>query len=363
METDSIFRAMVDQQASDLFLKVGAPPFLRVRGQLQACGSEALTRADLLQLADELLGPERQQRLQDERELNVAFERERIGRFRANVLWQRGSLAMVVRRVQASIPDFAALHLPVQALNALATERRGLVLITGATSNGKSTTVASLLQYLNHAAPCHIVTLEDPIEYVFEEDKAVINQREIGLDTRSFSEGLKNALRQSPDVLFLSDIRDEETMESALLASEAGQLVLSCIHTTNALTTIERVVSFFPPHQQQTIRFRLSLTLKGIISQRLLPRLDAQGQIPACEVLVVTPSIRKALQDGRAEMIPELLRDGALQGMQTMTQSLYALVRQGRVSLEVARAAADQPDELDLAVREIRATRDVRRPA
>jgi len=359
MEIEQIFQTMVEHSASDLFLKVGACPFLRVDGQLQAVGEQRVNRAELLQFAYDLMGPERQQLFQAQRELNFAFERDRAGRFRANVLWQRSSVALVIRRIQDQVPDFDALHLPAAPLQQLAKERRGLVLIGGPTGSGKSTTAAALLEHINRTMSCHIVTLEDPVEFLFREQRSVINQREVGVDTRSFSEGLKNVLRQSPDVLFISDIRDRETMESALLAAESGQLVLSCIHTTNVLTTIERMLSFFSPHQHQTVRFRLSLVLKGIVCLRLLPRGDhTGGQLPACEVLITTPRIRECLREGQPEQIPPLLHEGAMHGMQTMTQALYQLVRSGAVALEDAAAVAESPEELRLALQEVRSTRD-----
>ena len=358
MDTDHLFQAMVQQQASDLFLKVGSRPCVRVRGQLQPIGAEPLSRADLLQLAHDLMGPERQQLFQRERELNFAFAIEAVGRFRANVLWQRGSLALVIRRIQDCLPTFEELNLPAAVLTRFTQARQGLVLVSGPTGSGKSTTVAAMLDAINRTQACHIVTLEDPIEFLFEERQAVINQREVGVDTKSFSEGLKSVLRQSPDVLFVSDLRDREAMEAALVAAESGQLVLSCIHTTNAMTTIERLVTSFPPHQQSVVRFRLSLVLKGIVSLRLLPRLTGQGQIPACEILVTTPRIRELIQTGAVDQIPPLLQDGALQGMQTLTQALYHLVRHGEVALDEARAIADKPEELDLMLREVRGIRD-----
>ncbi|MBI3311912.1 MAG: PilT/PilU family type 4a pilus ATPase [Candidatus Omnitrophica bacterium] len=360
MDLDRVFSAVVEQQASDVFLKVGAPAYLRIRGRLQALGPQPLSRADLLQFAYDLMGPERQQVFQAQRELNFAFERDAAGRFRANVLWQRGNLALVIRRIHDRIPSFEDLNLPAEVLRRFAKERQGLVLITGPTGNGKSTTVAATLECINQTSACHIVTLEDPIEFLFEEKQAVINQREIGVDTRSFSEGLKNVFRQSPDVLFLSDLRDRETTEAALLAAEAGQLVLSCIHATNAMTTVERLVACFPPTQQSMIRFRLSLVLNGVLSLRLVPRCDGPGQVPACEVLVMTPTVRELIREGRSEQLPHALHEGAIHGMQTMTQALYQLIRKGWISVEAALAVSEHPDELQRAIREIRAIRDAR---
>jgi len=358
MDFNRVLQEMVDRDASDLLLKVGTPPHVRIRGALLPVGSEVMTRADLWQIADDLLGAERQHVVQAQREANFAFERESLGRFRTNVMWQRGNLAFVIRRVRRHIEGFRALNLPEGPLSRLTREPRGLVLIAGPTGSGKSTTSAAMLEVINEQMPCHIVTLEDPIEVVFEERRAVINQREIGVDTRSFSDGLKHVLRQSPDVLFLSDLRDREAMEAALVAAESGQLVLTCIHTTNVPTTIERLVTFFPPHQHEAVRLRLSLVLKGIVCLRLLTQADEQGQVPACEILIATPRVREVIREGHTDQLPALLREGAIHGMQTLTQSLEHLVRNGRVTREAALQAADQPEELTLALQQIRGMHD-----
>lgn len=359
MDVDRLFNAMVQQEASDLFLKVGNRPFLRIHGKLVPIGDAPLDQDDVVTLASELMGPHRRQLFHAQRELNFAFDRAGIGRFRANILWQKGTVALVIRRIQRQSASFAQLHLPGEVLARLMEEQYGLILITGPTGSGKSTTIAAMLEYINQTTPRHIVTLEDPIEYQFEEAQAIINQREVGVDTRSFSEGLKNVLRQSPDVLFISDIRDRESLEAAIIAAEAGQLVLSCLHTTNAVTTIERLVALFPPHQQQLIRLRLSLILRGVVSLRLLLRADGAGRIPACEILIASPMVRELLRDGRTDQLPSAMHDGAMYGMQTFTQALYRRFRQGEVTLEEALRYADSPEELQLAVREIRATRDV----
>ena len=351
---------MVEQEASDLFLKVGSTPFLRINGTLLPVGGETLTSDGIITFTSELMGPERRQLFHADREMNFAFDRPGVGRFRANVLWQKGTIALVIRRVLRSAPTFEELSLPGEMLQRIMQERYGLVLVTGPTGSGKSTTIAAMLDYLNRTVAKHIITLEDPIEFQFEENRAVINQREIGVDTRSFSEGLKNSLRQSPDVLFVSDIRERETMEAALLAAEAGQLVLSCVHTNNVVTTVERLCAFFPSFQQELIRLRLSLVLRGVICTRLLMRADGAGRIPVCEVLTSTPRVREILREGRTQDLPETMHSGAMFGMQTFTQALYARYRNGDVTLEEALRYADSPDELQLAVREIRQTRDVR---
>jgi len=359
MDIERLFRAMAEQDASDLFLKVGTTPFLRIHGKLIPVGEEKLASEQITTFATELMGPDRRQLFHAEREMNFAFERAGLGRFRANILWQKGTIALVVRRIQRLIPAFEELNLPGEVLRRFMSEQHGLVLITGPTGSGKSTTTASMLDSVNQTTPKHIVTLEDPIEFQFEEAQAIINQREIGVDTRSFSEGLKNVMRQSPDVLFVSDIRERETMESALLAAEAGLLVLSCIHTNNIVTTIERLVAFFPSYQHQLIRLRLSLVLRGVVSMRLLMRADGTGRIPACEILVATPRVRELLREGRTELLPETLHDGGMVGMQTFTQALYQRYRSSEVDLEEALRYADSPEELQLAIREIRSTRDV----
>ena len=359
MDLDGLLKAMVDQEASDLFLKVGNRPFLRLHGRLLPLGDQKLDRKQLTDSAGDLMGPMRRQVFHAQRELNFAFERPGLGRFRANVLWQRGLPALVIRRIPRECRSLTELNLPAEVLIRMMEEPHGLILVTGPTGSGKSTTVAALLNHVNQTLPKHIVTLEDPIEFQFEELQAVINQREIGEDTLSFSEGLKNVLRQSPDILYLSDIRDQEGIEAAVQASEAGQLVLSCLHTTNTVTTVERVVAFFPPHQQHLIRLRLSLILRGIVSLRLLRRRDGQGRIPATEVLIASPTVRDLIRDGRTEQLPAVMRDSALYGMQTFAQSLYQRCREGSVELEEALRHADSPEELQLALREIRATRDV----
>ncbi len=359
MEFERLLRGLVEQEASDLFLKVGNHPFLRLHGKLIPIGESKLTTEDVVGAALELMGADRRQMFHAERELNFAFERAGLGRFRANVLWQRGTMALVIRRINRLIPSFEELNLPGDVLGRLMQERHGLVLVTGPTGSGKSTTIASMLDFINQSLPKHILTLEDPIEFQFEETQAIINQREIGVDTRSFSEGLKNSLRQSPDILYVSDIRDKETMEAALLAAEAGQLVLSCIHTNNVPTTVERIIAFFPSYQQDLIRLRLSQVLRGVVSMRLLLRHDGTGRVPACEILTVTPRVREIIREGRTTELPEAMHTGAMFGMKTFTQALYERYRQGEVDLEEALRYADSPEELQLAVREIRATRDV----
>lgn len=359
MELNPLLQGLVEQEATDLFLKGGNRPFLRRHGVLVALAGEPLTSEQVTALVTELMGPSQRQQFYADRELNFAFDRAGLGRFRANLMWQQGRVALVIRRVPRLIPSFDALHLPAEVLQRLSREPQGLVLITGSTDAGKSTTAAAILEHINQTTALHIVTLEDPIEYQFDEARALINQREIGGDTRSFREGLKHVLRQSPDVLFVSDIRERDTMEAALLAAEAGQLVISCLHTTNVVTTIERLVAFFPVHEHTVIRLRLSQALRGVIAQRLVPRQDGQGRVPVCEVLISTPTVRELIREGQTARLPAVMEEGSLFGMQTFTQALYWRVRQKNIAPQAARRAADSPEALDLALKDIRPIRDV----
>jgi len=308
------------------------------------------------------MGSERQKALKVNREINFAFNQDGIGRFRANAYFEKGSLALVIRLIQGEIQSLEELDLPAEPLKQIMEASHGLLLITGRTGSGKSTTAASVLEHLNQTKACHIVTLEDPIEFLLKEKKAVVSQREVGLDTLSFEEGLKSIFRQSADVLFISDIYDQRVMEIVLLAAESGQMVVSCLHAANVINALERVIAFFPEHQQPAVQFRLSLALRGIVSQRLLPRQGGSGLIPACEVMVATPTMTKLLREGRLVEMPPLMEEGGIQGMQTLCQALYQRVHRRQVEAEAALKVADSPEELELALREIRATKDVRSP-
>jgi twitching motility protein PilT len=357
MHIDQLLSAMDQDDASDLYLKEGNRPFLRTRGQLVPQGEDRLAHTEVEQLAQDLMGPERTTALRAQLEMNFAFERSGLGRFRANVLFQQGKLALVIRRIQRVVRTFEELALPARVLRDLVMQPKGLLLVTGATSQGKSTTIASMVDYINHHMCKHIVTLEDPVEFVFQEDQSLINQREIGADTRSFEHALKNILRQSSDIIYLSDIRDTETMASAVMAAEAGNLVLSCLHSVNVINTIERMVAFFPPYQQGQVRLRLSTVLQGIVSIRLVARLDGTGRVPACEVLVATPTVRELIREGRASELYPYMEDGGMFGMQSFHQSLAQLVQHGLVTTDAAKRHADSPDELALRLKHVQPTK------
>lgn len=355
-DINTFLREAAERDASDLYLKAGNRPFLRVDGQLAPLAGSPLTVEDLVAITRHLLGEERQRQFTQFHEQNFAFEADGVGRFRANALYQRGRPALIIRRIRQRVPTFQELNLPTEVLRRFAEESRGLILFTGTTGSGKSTTVASWLDYINQHYAKHIVTLEDPIEFVFAEQQSVINQREVGLDTPSFSEGLKHVLRQSPDVLYVSDLRDQETVTSAINGAEAGLLVVACLHTLNATNTIERLVNFFPPHQHAEVRLLLSMVLRGVMSLRLIPR-QSGGRVPACEVMVVTPTIRELIKEDRTDHMPPFLQEGALFGMQTFHQALVHLYRNGQITLENARRFADSRDELELALKDVQGFR------
>ena len=358
---DDYLKQAVERRASDVYLKPGCHPMVRIDGQLVPIGDGVLTAAAVEEAARSLMGEERLAQFQRSPELNFAFHRGKLGRFRANALLQRGQFMLVIRCVRQAVQSFEELHLPAKLLTDWATAPRGLVLITGTTGSGKSTTAAAILNYLNHHAAKHIVTVEDPIEFVVADVQSMITQREVGLDTNSFPEALRSVMRQAADVLYLSDIRDQPTMAQVLAAAETGHLVISCLHTINATNTLERMLNFFPPHNHNEIRLQLSLLLRGIISLRLLPRLDGQGRIPAYETLVVTPTIRELIREWKLHEISGFLQEGALYGMQTFTQSLVQLYESGLVGLEEVRRVADSRDELDVILRQVRTTSEAQR--
>jgi twitching motility protein PilT len=277
-----------------------------------------------------------------------------VGRFRANIFRQRGRLCLVFRHVLDTIPTLEDLNLPVRQVEELASLQRGLVLVTGTAGSGKSTTLASMVEFMNHHFARHIVTIEDPIEFVFLDRMSMINQREIGFDTLDYSSALRHVVRQTPDVILLGEMRDPETVTAALSAAETGHLVLSSLHTVNAVQTVERILSFYPPHQHDQVRLQLSLVLEGVVSQRLLPRKGDQSRVPAVEVLLGTPTVRDLLYEGKTRELTKAIHEGShYYGSQTFQQSLVLLYRNGLISFDDALAASDNPDELKLDLRGI----------
>ena len=348
------FKVMVKEQASDLILRTGQRPVARVEGKIRFLAEEPVSEAQSEALLAHILSPDELMQFQVMREKDTAIVLPGIGRFRANILRSRRRTAFVFRHVKESVPNMEALGLPAAPLQRLANAQRGLVLVTGIAGSGKSTTLASMIDHINTRSSRHIVTIEDPIEYVFRDGKSAITQREIGIDTPDYHTALKSVVRQTPDVILVGEMRDLETVSAALTAAETGHLVLSTLHTVNAVQTVERIISFFPPHQHQTIRLQLSLVLEGVVSQRLITRRSEAGRVPAVEIMIGTPTVKEMVLEGRTRELAAALEEGhEYYGSQSFNQSLAGLVRDHRIDLEDALAAADSPDELRLALRGI----------
>ena len=348
------FSTMVREGASDLILRTGHKPVMRVDGEIRFL-SDALfgdEAGDIL-LAH-ILDEDEQADFRVRREKDTAFVVPGTGRFRCNILRQRRRTAFVFRHVKETVPSMEDLVLPAGAIQRLALLHRGLVLVTGIAGSGKSTTLAAMIDYVNNRAHRHIVTIEDPIEFIFQDNLCAITQREIGIDTEDCGTALKAAVRQTPDIILVGEMRDKETVSAALMAAETGHLVLSTLHTVNAVQTVERIISFFPPHQHDTIRMQLSLVLEGIVSQRLIGRRATDGRVPAVEVLLGTPTVKEMILEGRTRELHEALEQGhEYYGSQSFNQCLVGLVRQEIIDYEDAMEAADNPDELKLALRGI----------
>ena len=347
--------------ASDLHLKVGRPPGMRVHGHLApADGMAALVPEDTARIAEQMMTAAQLARLDEHAEVDLAYEVEGMGRFRVNAFRQRGQVGMVLRVIAESVPSFDDLGLP-PVLTSISEERRGLVLVTGTTGSGKSTTLAAIVDRINTTRPENIVTIEDPIEYLHRDKRGFVNQREVGVDTGNFATALRAALRQDPDVILVGEMRDRETISVALLAAETGHLVLSTLHTLDAAETIQRIIAVFPPEEQKQIRHQLASTLKAVVSQRLMRRADGHGRVPAVEVLVSTAYIRDCIANPeKTGLIRDAIAAGASQyGMQTFDQSLFKLHEQGLVTYEEALAGSTNPGEFKLRVSGIRASSDL----
>jgi twitching motility protein PilT len=338
---------LVTQEGSDLHVKVGTPPKLRLSGSLLPIDHGPLTHDETEAIADAIVPAERRGRFDAAGEIDFAYSIPQVGRFRVNVFRQRGSVSVVLRRLRFGGPTFAEMHLP-ETIRTLAQEHRGLVLVTGPTGSGKTTTLAAMIEHLNHTRQCHVVTIEDPIEVLFRDDVASINQREVGQDTDSFLSALRAALRQDPDVILIGEMRDTETVRAALQAAETGHLVLSTLHTVDATETVNRCVDFFPPYQQNQIRLTLAGALKGIVCQRLVPTIDG-GLLPCHEILVNTGRIAERIADpDKTAEIHEVIAEGRYYGMITFDQSLLELVKDGRISVDSALAASTSPHDFQL---------------
>lgn len=358
MHINDILKVAAERQASDIHLKVGAHPVMRVDGNLQVMTEfKRLMQEDTIAMAFSIMSSRQKERFKHQLEIDIAYSVPGLGRFRCNIFQQRGSVGLVLRLIPARIQAFKELLLP-PVLEKICEEQRGLVLVTGTTGSGKSTTLASMVDYINTRRVEHIMTIEDPIEFLHRDKKSIINQREVDVDTKGFALALRSALRQDPDVILVGEMRDYETIETALLAAETGHLVFSTLHTLDATESINRIISVFPPHQQKQIRIQLSSVLKAILSMRLLPRADGMGRVPAVEVLISTPYIRDCVENKeKTKLIRDAIAQGTSQyGMQTFDQSLYQLYKNGLITLEEAFRRATNPDEFRLRIQGIQST-------
>jgi twitching motility protein PilT len=355
----AVFQQMVQRGASDLHLKVGRAPTLRLHGDLVPLDFPALKPEDLKGLAEQLMTPRQLKEFADEREADFAIGVPGIGRFRVNVYQQRGTMAYALRVVPYQARGIAELNLP-PVLGEIALRPRGLVLVTGVTGSGKSTALAAMIQHINEHRRANIITIEDPIEFLHRDINSHINQREVGTDTGSFAQALRRVLRQDPDVILLGEIRDLDTLDTALKAADTGHLVFSTLHALDAAQTINRILSFYPPHQQAEVRFSLSSALAAIVSMRLVPRADQAGRVPACEVLVNTATVRDQIRDMDKSLdIPDMIREGTVQyGMQTFDQSLMAWYSKGVISYDAAVFHATNPSEFALRAQGVAASSD-----
>jgi twitching motility protein PilU len=350
MDINDLLIHMASRQASDLYLKTEAPPMLRSAGQLAPLGETPLTPEAVEQLAGQMMQPRHKREFEQRQQVNLAYYSPTLGRYRVNIYTQRSAPAIVIRRIKSEIPTFQELRLP-KAIAELAMAPRGLVLITGPTGSGKATTLAAMIDYRNRNAPGHIVTIEDPIEFVHADHQSLVSQREVGTDCDSFNTALRDALRQTPDVILIGEMRDVESATAAVHFAETGHLVLSTLHSINASQTIERVLHFFPQESHDNVQLQLSLNLIGVLSQRLIPQRNGQGLVLAVEMMLATPHIRDLLKKGNIAGIRAAMQGGVQEGMQTFDQAVYALIQAGVIDTEIGMQYADSPNDVRLRLR------------
>jgi len=361
MEINDLLRKAYALDASDLHIKVGSPPILRIYGELTPLTTEGkVSHEDATKLALSVMTPAQTEVFKKKSDLDLAYSVPGLGRFRCNVFMQRGTVGLVFRVIPTRIPTIDELNLP-EVIKKISMEQRGLILVTGTTGSGKSTTLAAMIDLINTSRTEHVMTIEDPIEYLHRDKKSIINQREIGSDTESFSKALRQALRQDPDIILVGEMRDFETIQTSLVAAETGHLVLSTLHTIDAAETINRIIAVFPPYQHKQVRMQLAAVLRGIISMRLMPKADGKGRVPAVEVLVATATIKDCVLDpDKTKMITDVIEQGAIHyGMQTFDQSLFSLYRTGLITYEEALRRATNPDDFILKVKGIQSTSEL----
>ncbi len=353
-ELHKYFRAAIKTQANDLHLKVGQPPKLRLYGRLKDTTGEILTEQKMEKLVFEILSPAQKEIFLEHGTLDFAHEIGDEDRFRINIFRQRGMISLAARRVSANVPPFEELHLP-KTLETICDRTQGLVLVVGPTGCGKTTTIASMINHINHTRPCHIVTIEDPIEYLFKDAKAIVSQREIGIDVQDFEDALRYLMRQDPDVVFVGEMRDARTVTAGMRAAETGHLVFGTMHSANASQAIHRLLDLFPQDERDLARQTLSLAVKAIISQVLLPSItEGIDRLPAVEILLANPAVRKLISEGREADLPSVIRSCQQEGMQDLTDNLCKLVKDGSIHPEEAYKYAPSKEELKMALKGIR---------
>ena len=358
VDINELLKKAVQIGASDLHVKAGSVPIIRLHGELTTLsGEKRLTLEDTANIASTIMNEAQQEAFKKKNEIDISHSIPGFGRFRCNTFVQRGTIGMVFRVIPTKIPDIEQLYLP-PVLKKIALEPRGLILVTGTTGSGKTTTLASMIEFINLNRTNNIITIEDPIEFLFRDKSSIISQREIGSDTESFSKALRSALRQDPDVILVGEMRDFETIQTALVAAETGHLVLSTLHTVDATETVNRIIAVFPPYQHKQIRMQLASILRAIISMRLVPRADGKGRVPAVEVLIGTSTIKDCVEDpDKTKLIPDFIAQGYTQyGMQTFDQSLFDLYKNGLITYEDALQRATKPDDFVLKIKGIRST-------
>jgi twitching motility protein PilT len=362
MDLSEVLLVALNNRASDIHFKVGQPPVLRIDGELVPLKDySAMDASEIAKLAYQIMNERQRERFLREMEIDMGYGISGMGRFRVNIFQQRGTIAIALRVIPFGIKGFEELNLPVDVMDRIAREVRGLVLLTGTTGSGKSTTLAALIDKINTDRRSHIITIEDPIEFLHRDQKGIVSQREIGTDTDNFAQALKMALRQDPDVILVGEMRDFETIETAILAAETGHLVLSTLHTLDAAETVNRIVAVYPPYQQKQIRLQLAGILKAVVSQRLLPRADGMGRVPAVEIMLSTSRIRECIVDkDKTQDIHDAIAEGhATYHMQTFDQSLMSLLKRELITYEEALRHSSNPDDFALRVKGILATSDM----
>jgi twitching motility protein PilT len=344
---EKYLRMMREKNASDLHIKVGQPMVFRIDGELAKVGDEKLSERDTQEMAYSLMSEKQIKQFETQREMDLAFELKDVARFRTNTFWQRGCVGIAIRLLPLKIPNMVECGLPEDVvIDRILNKKKGLILVTGATGSGKSTSIASMLEWINTQWKAHIITIEDPIEYVFESKFSMIDQREVGADTLGFNESLRHILREDPNVILIGEMRDLETIESALNIAETGHLVFATLHTSDAIQTVNRVIDIFPPHQQEQVRIQLSFVLLAVLSQNLIPRKDKRGRVLSYEIMIVNNAIRSLIRERKAHQIYTVIQTSQQDGMRTMNQSLCRLYAEDEISLEHAFLYSTNPEDL-----------------